>query len=304
MLIIALILIVLSVSVLAFCRRLKTLERFQQEMPPPKIGIVTMMRNPQEIHWWMEYHRKMGISAFFFRLEDSPHWESYLRQQKDVMLLEVGESDPEGNNYITQMYRQGDIVNKAIDWCVEHPGKLDFLFHIDQDELLSGSFDVLKTLDEKIKVVLLRNVEAQYDVSDATRDSVCFNAKLFLKCWEPGSGCRSYANGKSGCRIDQKVRYYGPHRMKYGDETDGERFTTIDYEKLHIKHYDSCTLGSFVSKFHHMAKKADRAPILFPLYLKNMEIVKTVRQAYEDTVSEQREASTKSPSRVTFSVSD
>lgn len=277
------------------CRRI---ERFEDSFPI-KVGIVCMMRNPQEIHWWMEYHREMGVTAFFIRLEDSPHWESYLRQRDDVFLLDTGESDPQGNNYITQMYRQGDIVNKAIDWCVENPGKIDFLFHIDQDELLSGSFDFLRELDARINVLLLRNMEAQYDVSDPSKDAVCFNAKLFLKCWEPNSGCRSYANGKSGCRVHAKVRYHGPHMMKYGDETEGERFLNVPFETLHVKHFDSCTLGSFVSKFHHMDKKADKKVILFPLYLKNMELVKTIRKAYEDTVSTDRDASKNSPSRVT-----
>lgn len=252
-----------------------------------------MIRNPQEIHWWISYHKSMGVSAFFIRLEDSPHWEQYLRENNDVWYMESGSSDPYGNNYVTQADRQGVFVNRIIDWCVNHRDdakRIDFLFHIDQDELLHGSFDFLSKLHKDTKVLHLKNTEAQYDTDDRFTDATCFRAKGFVKCWEPGSSCRAYANGKSGCKIDPEVRYHGPHNMIYKNMTSTHPFYyDIPFEELHVRHFDSCTIGVFASKFHHMSKGLDTKPIPFPKYLSSLEKIKNLYLSYRDNVSYNRQ---------------
>lgn len=249
------------------------------------IAIAVMMRNPQELHMWLEYHKSMGVVGFYVRIEDSPNWVPYLRGREDVWLLDVGESDPHGNNYVTQMDRQGGLVNRAIRLASADP-RVQFLFHIDQDELLTGSFDFLDSLPGATKVLHLQNAEARYDVDDPRKNSVCFDAVRFVNCWEPGSGCRSYVNGKAGCRTDGSgVVYNGPHAMRLDSPPSPNAYLEVPPADLHVRHYDSCTLGVYATKFSHMARNADRSKIVFPGYQKAMDVVKVLRDSYRDWAS-------------------
>jgi hypothetical protein len=255
----------------------------------PVIAIVTMMRNPQELPYWFQYHRDMGVSHFFIRLEDGPNWERYVRERDDVLFFEAGKAAT-GNNYIVQMDRQGDFVNKAIAWCVDHrkERRIDMLVHIDQDELLYGSFDFIRAIPSDTKVFKLKNLEAQYDTSDPSMDATCFKAKSFVKTWESDSGARSYANGKSACVPSAGVRYNGPHRMSYKGSLEGPEVMDVPWETLCVRHYDSCTIGVFVAKFNHMRKDVDTSKIPFPAYIDAMKTAGLASESYDHIVSHTR----------------
>jgi hypothetical protein len=119
---------------------------------------------------------------FFIRLEDTPELIDYLKKQNDV-ILEIGEIDKNGNNYLTQNYRQDELVNKSIQKCIEL--NYDWIFHIDSDELLDGNFLFLHKLLGKyvIKHVnlfilfILSNVELDNELENVL---VCLIIKMFL----------------------------------------------------------------------------------------------------------------------------
>ena len=118
-----------------------------------KVGIVSMMRRPKDIDDWLEYHRAMGIMRFYIRLEDSEELEEYLDGQADIT-LEVGKSTGK-DEYKEIQTRQCKMVDDALKKAQED--KMDWLIHIDSDELLDGDLDEFNSLSEKIRTIIMNN---------------------------------------------------------------------------------------------------------------------------------------------------
>ena len=81
--------------------------------PQSKIGLITIMRKPIDLSLWLKYHRNLGITKFFFRVEDTPELEDYLKNQQDVW-FEMSESDKIGNNYETLLQRHTIFIAKIL----------------------------------------------------------------------------------------------------------------------------------------------------------------------------------------------
>jgi hypothetical protein len=239
---------------------------------PLKIAIASMIMKPVDLSIWLEHHRTIGIKLFFIRLEDTPELIDYLKKQNDV-ILEIGEIDKNGNNYLTQNYRQDELVNKSIQKCIEL--NYDWIFHIDSDELLDGNFLFLHKLLANIKCLKLINAEAIYDEDNKT----CFSSSKFLKCIH-GSSCRSYANGKAGGRAEIGVQSFGPHTFSYNGNYDDNVTYNIPFDNLHILHFDSCSFEKWVSKFKNYSIN-NKSDIPFVYYNESMSIVNDAFDVYK-----------------------
>lgn len=264
--------VIISATLIYFMEKWKNEEKvlydvmefFEEEpiLPKGKVAVSLLMRRPIDLPIWFRHHRRLGVSHFFIRLEDSPGWDDYLASQNDVT-FESSSSDKTGNNYETLMYRQVDFVNKSLEKA-KHIN-IDWLFHIDSDELLHGSLAVLDELDGNFKVVRLDNAEAVFSENEDT----CFSAVKFLKC-SNSAPCRSYINGKSGGRVENGVELIGPHHFGYHGAISGQNIYNIPFEKLHVLHFDSCSFGAWAEKFKHLSqKKKDNIP--FPYYQESMD---------------------------------
>lgn len=253
---------------------LDILEMFEQEpkIPKSKVAIALLMRRPIDLPIWLKHHRKIGISHFFIRLEDSPGWEDYLVTQKDIT-YEISSSDKSGNNYETLMYRQLEFVNKSLVKA-KNMG-IDWVFHIDSDELLHGSLAELDGLKEKHKCVRITNAEAVFKEDEDT----CFSAVKFLKC-SKNAPCRSYINGKGAGRAIDGVSLQGPHHFGYNGEVHGDNVYEMPFEKLHVLHFDACSFGAWAEKFQHLGKnKKDNVP--FPYYKESIDVAVKAYDVYK-----------------------
>lgn len=233
------------------------------------IAVASVMRKPVDLPLWLEHHRKMGVTHFYIRLEDTPGLVPYLKEQEDVV-LEVGESN-KSNNYTTIMDRQQRFVTFAIEHCA---GKAKFLFHIDSDELLHGSFDFLWRLPRHVKCLHMQNVEAIYEEGN---DS-CFATKKFIRC-DTGE-CKAFANGKAGGRVERGVHPAGCHYFAYNGDIDKHTYQ-VPFETLHVLHFDSCSVGSWAEKFSHMAK-GNSSDIPFKYYHDSIESAGKAYQVYKE----------------------
>jgi hypothetical protein len=251
------------------------MEFFEQEpqVPRSKIAIATLMRKPIDLPIWLKHHRKMGITTFFIRLEDSPSWEEYLASQEDVV-FEISNSDKSGNNYETLMYRQLDFVNKTLEQAKKM--KINWLFHIDADELLHGQLNFIDDLHDKYKCLRLENAEAVFKEDDNT----CFSAVKFLKCGK-NAPCKSYVNGKGAGRIEDGVMLAGPHHFSFNKQIQGDNVYEIPFDILHVLHFDSCSLGVWIEKFKHLSKNAkDNVP--FPYYRESIDAAVKAFNVYKE----------------------
>jgi len=240
-----------------------------------RVAFASLMRNPVDLPLWLKYHRKIGIKKFFIRLEDSPSWEEYLRDSPDV-ILEIGKSDETGNNYSSLIDRQKEYVNKIL----KNVGQLydiDWLIHIDADELLHGDINKLISLSEKYKTVKLENAEA---IFDEKKQDTCFSAKDFLRCSNEAP-CKSYVNGKPAGRTqDPNIILLGPHDFGYKNEINGEFKYNMPFDDLHILHFEGCSFGGWVEKYYHLSKN-DKKDMPFEYYKESMETAKQAHKLYK-----------------------
>ena len=215
--------------------------------PRSRVAIASVMYNPVDVGAWLDHHRALGVVRFYVRLEDSPSQVEYLSSAEDVF-LERGHRDRDGsnNNYFTVMDRQKRFVDLSMEHAVE-AGDIDFVFHIDSDELIVGDLSVLDRLPAEIKCVNVKNAEAVYDGSEEG----CFDSTRFRMC-DIESNCRSYINGKGAGRAEAGVGLSGPHAFSYEGATRGKNHASLEFDDIGILHFDSCSFASWSQKFQNM----------------------------------------------------
>jgi Glycosyl transferase family 2 len=226
-----------------------------------KVGIVSMMKDPKNIETWLGHHRKMGISKFYIRLEDTPGLEKFLKSQSDVHLI-IGNSTGI-NEYQEIQVRQTYMVDECLK-IAKNDG-IDWLIHIDSDELLEGDISEIQNLPSNVHTIVLDNVEAKFESIPSSQDN-CFDAKKFLDC--KNEACVSYVNGKGGGRTYQNVSSFGPHRFR-SVAPDSEKNV-----KMYVKHYESCDFEMYKQKYLHLAHSNKDLNIPFPYYRESIEAAK------------------------------
>lgn len=226
-----------------------------------KIGIISMIKNPKNIETWLKKNRENGVSHFYIRLEDSPEVMDFLQDQQDVT-LQIGNGS--GNNEYNEIQtRQEKMVNHFLEESQKDDNHLEWLIHMDSDELLDGDLDEIRQLPSNVHTFWMQNEEAKFDKVPGKEDN-CFHASKFYDCAKDPGKCVSYGNGKSGARVCKETRSNGPHRCKSLSPSAKE----VKLEKVKIKHFESCDFDSYKKKYMNLSKQDDatRKDIPFPYY--------------------------------------
>lgn len=119
---------------------------------------------------WLRYHRSLGVNHVFVHVEDTPELLPLLATDEfaDFVTVTTGSDNSldthnpsSSDNYYTLMQRQERQVHWSVAEC--RKAGIDWLFHIDDDELLH--FDapfssILDGLAHGVTCVVLVNVEA------------------------------------------------------------------------------------------------------------------------------------------------
>lgn len=228
-----------------------------------KVAVISSIYKPKNIETWIELNRKFGISHFYINLENTPELINYLNAQPDVTITIA--SPNEKNSYITQQTRQTQFVTDSLK--VAKHDNIDFIIHIDSDEILKGDINEIKSLPRDTLNFWMQNYEAVYSKIPSKSDN-CFQAKRYRDC--STETCASYINGKGGARIVSelgKIKPFGPHRFVVsGDQNFG-----VKLNKVKVLHYESCDFDNYVSKYQKYAKGADLSKIPFVYYRESIE---------------------------------
>ena len=83
-------------------------------------------------------------------------------------------------------------------------------------------------------------------------------------------------------RLVEGVTLGGAHDFVYNEIVDSKVTYQIPFDDLHVLHYDSCTLGTWLEKFAHMSKKAKLDDIVFPYYKKSIEVAVKAKELYKE----------------------
>ena len=230
-----------------------------------KIAIVSMMKKPKNIEMWLEKHRVLGIVRFYIRLEETPEIEELLNEQPDVVLT-IGQSAGT-DEYTDIQTRQNKMMDLALK-TAKSDG-IDWLIHIDSDEILEGDLDEIRKLPENARTFWMQNEEAKYSDIPRASDS-CFNAAKFTNCAENPKECVSYGNGKGGGRVAEDVAADGPHRFKSNKPGAEQPKLT----GMIVQHYESCDFDTYKRKFQSLAKQDTPQNIPFTYYNDAIEAAK------------------------------
>lgn len=256
-------------------------ENFLDSFPKysSNVGIVSMIKQPKNIETWLEKHRTLGIKHFYIRLEETPELEEYLESQQDVT-VKVGNSAGV-NEYDEIQTRQNKWVNQAYKLAELDGNNVQWLIHIDCDEILKGDLKKVQELPEDVRTFWIQNIEAKFEKVPGKEDN-CFQASKFAKCGTNNSGCVSYANGKSGGRVASDVSSFGPHRMK----SELEKNESVKLEDLEVEHYESCDFDIYKQKFKNLSVQDKETKIPFSYYNESIEAAKEddddkLQQIYE-----------------------
>ena len=196
-----------------------------------------MVRKPFNFDWWLDYHFSLGVDYIFLRVEDTPDLKNIVDKYSNVFTIFDNDSNKR-NNYWTQMNRQKMFINSIKNELIEK--KVDWLFHIDSDELIccNNLKSLLESVPNKYDTIHFDNYEAVYDNDDLENPFIQTNRFRF------GNSRISYRNGKSAARVNQNLRPKGPHKF-YGNRLE------MPPIKLVILHYESATFDSWWEKFNN-----------------------------------------------------
>lgn len=239
----------------------KTKEGFTNQL-----AVVSMIKNPKNMETWLQKHRDLGILRFYIRLEQTPELESFLESQPDVY-VKIGQSSGV-NEYKEIQTRQNAWVNEALQLAANDG--MDWLIHIDSDEILEGDIDQIRNLPESTRTFWMQNVEAKYKSIPKSHDN-CFVAAKFVNCAKPDAGesCVSYANGKAGGRCAPDVSSFGPHRFKSNQWGNPDP----ELKGIVVQHYESCDFEQYKAKYKNLATQDLANDIPFSYYNDSIKAV-------------------------------
>ena len=233
-----------------------------------KVAIITMVNKQPNFEDWLDHHlNTLKIDKIILRVEDTPEYKTLIQPYGDRVIASFHskkEIDLK-HNYFGQMDRQEIFVNESIKKASNLD--MDYVFHIDSDELIYVNPDNQKTTSDVLLRKYLEEVHPDYscihmknfEAVFPNMEEKCFNTNRFIDCKK--GQCLSYANGKSVGRVKKGIKFRGCHYFT------GKVFDITD-DKLAILHFDSCTYSKWKDKFNLLKdtneEKLKKIP--FPFY--------------------------------------
>jgi hypothetical protein len=215
------------------------------ERPLPRVAIVTMTMDPEDLGVWLRYHlEKLEFAHVYLRVENTPQLRDVLAPFGDRITATFVEHHNR-NTYEAMQVRQLRHFTEALVDCRRRG--IDFLLHIDDDELLMVSeryrtaprfFGSLPATHDTFH---FQNAEAVFPDPKPH----CFATDKFIPC--DRGPCLSYINGKAAARVSADVRVLGPHRMV------GGRGLEVPKKDAMVLHFDSCNYDAWKRKFLNLS---------------------------------------------------
>ena len=233
-----------------------------------KVAIVSMVTKQPDFAFWLYYHLDhLKLDLIILRVEDSPEYKPLIEKYGNRVIATYYNKDDIDmkHNYLTIMDRQKENVNSGIQKAKELG--IDYIFHTDADELIYVAQDNQKTPISNLLRQYLDDVHSDYDCIHfknfeavfPNKEKKCFNTNRFIDCKK--GQCLSYANGKSAGKVQNGIKFHGPHYFS------GNVYDMPD-NKMAVLHFDSCTYTQWETKFDLLkdTNEEKMKKIPFPFY--------------------------------------
>ena len=230
-----------------------------------KTGIISTIGKPFFFDSWLNYHLnkiKIDKIIILFDEENFPEMKSYfnniLKIYGEKIILEKSVSN---NHLITK--QKGNFI-KGLE--IAKKNNIDFIFHIDDDELIyiqNDSMDnILKKYENINSPLHFDNFEI-YRTYDKTDDYNFFKFEKLAKMRNNGI-FNSYFNGKAGGFIKDNLIWNGPHFIKCKNK--GSK----DITEIKILHYSNLLFSQWKNKYNIIDPKNK---LNFKFHNKSLELL-------------------------------
>ena len=206
----------------------------------PKLGIISIMKNPQKLSTWINYHLNECLVDYIILLLENTS-DKFYRQfiNHPKVYLELDNSIIFKNDYLKQMERQINFVNSSLP--IARDQEIEYLLFIDNDELLylpqgvNYHYSFLKQ-NNQFDNFKISNIEALY-----TKYEDNLFTTPYFNVYPPDY--TAYVNGKSiGNLKHYSISLNGPHQFS-GTNIQVPSSLAI------ILHYESASYRLWCQKF-------------------------------------------------------
>ena len=218
-----------------------------------KVGIATTVKNPHALSDWIKYHLKIGFYKLYIVFDDENEdpkiskldnvriFKNDDNWKKELLLL------PNMSHFLNEkkevMSRQIVNFTNARNYAKEDG--VDFLLHIDADELFYPDSDFNTIFNKKYDSITFQNYEMI-----PTKDN-------YKNCFKEGTNFKintqifnAYSNGKSAVKVDSNAVIAGVHDFS----GDNKKFS----QNAKILHYPSCNFDEYINKYKILGKFSDK----------------------------------------------
>lgn len=271
--------LVVFVFVFAFILRKKNIENFniypsynefkKIKNQLPIVGIVSTLKNPHNLDFWIKYHQNIGIDYFYLFDDDSSsviinntddrikrivYNDDYLEDLKNCSLVN------KYGQYYKKEVMSRQVLNTQIALKKAKEDKVDWLLHIDGDELLyfpksdKGYENIqtrLQNVPDDVDWFLIKNNEV---IINNSVDN-CFTDLVYFKNQNGSKLYKAYGNGKGLTKVKDGMEPAGVHEF-YNSKIEKDRhFIMAD---TFILHYPSCRFNEWKKKYENLGYFPDK----------------------------------------------
>lgn len=236
------------------------------------IAICSMVRKPVNFDTWIDYHFSLGVDYIFLRIEDTPELAQIIDRYENVFAI-FDDSSSKRNNYWSQMNRQKKLIQHHLPKIQSL--KIDWLFHIDSDELICSVLnlkELLSNVSKDYDVVKIQNYEAVYDRDNLENPFYQTNKFRVLNKL-------AYSNGKSAARVStiKMMEYSSPIGDVFCPHGFEGKVENLNAKDIVILHFESPTFESWYEKFSNDCDIDELSfeKIPFDFYKKSIEIIRS-----------------------------
>ena len=200
-----------------------------------RLAVVSTMRDPLDIHTWLDHHRRLAVRHFFITVDRTPWLAAFLKAQPDVSIRDSTENIHGYHFWDIQSRNVTAFMGEAKAMGISH------LLHIDDDELMyvhsyQKFVDCINS-DPSIHCWRVQNFEAVAENDDVKAPLT--DCRLFCK---NKTQFAAYTNGKSiGC-LTHNIKCNGAHNFTGKSEWIPQSIAVI-------LHFDSIVFERWQAKF-------------------------------------------------------
>ena len=262
---------------------------FHEKFDNIQVGIVTTVKNPHQINDWIKYHLKIGFAKLYIVLDDENENINY-----DDIRVNIIKNDTNWRNnlivpdHIQELLEQYNIevmsrqiINFNTVREIAKKDKINWLLHIDADELFYTENNVIETLfDNNYDTIKFDNYEM---IPTSDNYTNCFQEGVMFKTDK--ITYLAYTNGKSAVKVNSNSEIIGVHGFLGG----------LYYESPigKILHYPSCNFNEYLTKYKILGNFNDKwwnkisIPIKF--HLESRDIIQSCTLNEDECIDKIRE---------------